>query len=32
MRVAFGYDFGPMLAGVQPVVSEADLAICHGDG
>ncbi|MFD9132869.1 CapA family protein [Streptomyces bottropensis] len=24
-----GYDFAPMLAGVKPVVSEADLAICH---
>ncbi|PIB08451.1 hypothetical protein B1C81_15870 [Streptomyces sp. HG99] len=24
-----GYDFRPMLAGVQPVVSGADLAICH---
>ncbi|MYW63271.1 CapA family protein [Streptomyces sp. SID8379] len=24
-----GYDFRPMLAGVRPVVSEADLAICH---
>ncbi|WP_327342394.1 CapA family protein [Streptomyces europaeiscabiei] len=24
-----GYDFGPMLAGVKPVVSGADLAICH---
>ncbi|MFE7839926.1 CapA family protein [Streptomyces sp. NPDC057474] len=24
-----GYDFRPMLAGVKPVVSEADLAICH---
>ncbi|MFE9257772.1 CapA family protein [Streptomyces sp. NPDC006879] len=24
-----GYDFGPMLAGVAPVVSSADLAICH---
>ncbi|MEN8651827.1 CapA family protein [Streptomyces sp. 21So2-11] len=24
-----GYDFAPMLAGVKPVVSRADLAICH---
>ncbi|MGW1510828.1 CapA family protein [Streptomyces sp. NPDC002394] len=24
-----GYDFGPMLAGAKPVVSRADLAICH---
>lgn len=24
-----GYDFRPMLAGVQPLVSRADLAICH---
>ncbi|KOG12139.1 MULTISPECIES: CapA family protein [Streptomyces] len=24
-----GYDFGPMLSGVKPVVSQADLAICH---
>ncbi|MEV3987736.1 CapA family protein [Streptomyces sp. NPDC049837] len=24
-----GYDFRPMLAGVRPVVSKADLAICH---
>lgn len=24
-----GYDFRPMLAGVRPVVSRADLAICH---
>ncbi|MBL1086107.1 CapA family protein [Streptomyces actinomycinicus] len=24
-----GYDFRPMLAGVQPVVSQADLALCH---
>ncbi|MFJ8045896.1 CapA family protein [Kitasatospora sp. NPDC096147] len=24
-----GYDFGRMLAGVQPVVAAADLAICH---
>ncbi|MCM2389546.1 CapA family protein [Streptomyces albipurpureus] len=24
-----GYDFRPMLAGVKPVVSTADLAICH---
>ncbi|AOR30477.1 hypothetical protein BFF78_04905 [Streptomyces fodineus] len=24
-----GYDFGPMLAGVEPVVSRADLALCH---
>ncbi|WP_031482460.1 CapA family protein [Streptomyces bicolor] len=24
-----GYDFRPMLAGVQPVVSGADLALCH---
>ncbi|MEU0336472.1 CapA family protein [Streptomyces sp. NPDC006193] len=33
-----GHDFRPMLAGVQPVVSRADLALCHmetvygGDG
>ncbi|MGW6458017.1 CapA family protein [Streptomyces sp. NPDC055078] len=26
---ATGYDFRPMLAGVRPVVSGADLAICH---
>ncbi|TXS49141.1 CapA family protein [Streptomyces sp. t39] len=26
---ATGYDFRPMLAGVAPVVSRADLAICH---
>lgn len=24
-----GLDFGPLLAGVRPVVSKADLAICH---
>jgi poly-gamma-glutamate synthesis protein (capsule biosynthesis protein) len=24
-----GYDFAPMLAGVQPVISRADLALCH---
>ncbi|TLS43600.1 CapA family protein [Streptomyces montanus] len=24
-----GYDFRPMLAGVKPVVTDADLAICH---
>ncbi|MFF8726533.1 CapA family protein [Streptomyces sp. NPDC015171] len=24
-----GYDFRPMLAGVQPVVAHADLALCH---
>ncbi|MET7571394.1 CapA family protein [Streptomyces sp. NPDC005492] len=24
-----GYDFRPMLAGAQPVVSRADLALCH---
>ncbi|WP_425841302.1 CapA family protein [Streptomyces fractus] len=24
-----GIDFGPMLAGVEPVISRADLAICH---
>ncbi|WP_253916153.1 CapA family protein [Streptomyces sp. MNP-20] len=24
-----GYDFAPMLAGARPVVSRADLAICH---
>ncbi|MFG2126986.1 CapA family protein [Streptomyces sp. NPDC048751] len=24
-----GYDFRPMFAGVQPVVSRADLALCH---
>jgi hypothetical protein len=24
-----GYDFRPMLAGIQPVVSGADLALCH---
>ncbi|MFF2502876.1 CapA family protein [Streptomyces sp. NPDC058067] len=24
-----GYDFAPMLSGVKPVVSKADLAICH---
>ncbi|MEU2426828.1 CapA family protein [Streptomyces sp. NPDC007851] len=24
-----GYDFRPMLAGVEPVVSRADLALCH---
>ncbi|ODA73128.1 Bacterial capsule synthesis protein [Streptomyces sp. AVP053U2] len=24
-----GLDFGPTLAGVKPVISKADLAICH---
>ncbi|MCF3119791.1 CapA family protein [Streptomyces arenae] len=24
-----GYDFAPMLAGAKPVISKADLAICH---
>ena len=24
-----GYDFGPVLAGLRPVVAAADLAICH---
>ncbi|MFD4370268.1 CapA family protein [Streptomyces sp. NPDC058486] len=24
-----GLDFGPLLAGVRPVISKADLAICH---
>ncbi|WP_329461759.1 CapA family protein [Streptomyces sp. NBC_01431] len=24
-----GYDFRPMLAGVKPIISRADLAICH---
>lgn len=24
-----GLDFGPLLAGVEPVISKADLAICH---
>ncbi|GAA1190179.1 CapA family protein [Kitasatospora gansuensis] len=24
-----GYDFGKMLAGIKPVVADADLAICH---
>ncbi|MDQ0407833.1 CapA family protein [Streptomyces sp. NPDC000349] len=24
-----GHDFGPMLAGARPVVSRADLALCH---
>ncbi|MFB6549163.1 CapA family protein [Streptomyces sp. NPDC056405] len=24
-----GLDFGPLLAGVKPVIGEADLAICH---
>ena len=24
-----GYDFGPMFAGIQPVVAGADLALCH---
>jgi poly-gamma-glutamate synthesis protein (capsule biosynthesis protein) len=24
-----GYDFGPLIAGVAPVVAAADLAICH---
>ncbi|MFD4508501.1 CapA family protein [Streptomyces sp. NPDC058457] len=24
-----GYDFRPMLAGVEPIVSRADLALCH---
>ncbi|PHQ51796.1 hypothetical protein BLA24_11990 [Streptomyces cinnamoneus] len=28
-RSGTGYDFRPMLAGVQPVVSAADVAICH---
>ncbi|MFJ4774488.1 CapA family protein [Streptomyces uncialis] len=26
-----GYDFRPMLAGVRPVISGADLAICHAE-
>ncbi|GGZ14400.1 poly-gamma-glutamate biosynthesis protein [Streptomyces inusitatus] len=26
---AAGLDFGPLLAGVKPVISKADLAICH---
>ncbi|MFJ4578354.1 CapA family protein [Streptomyces echinatus] len=26
-----GHDFRPMLSGVQPVVSRADLALCHMD-
>ncbi|MFF6994532.1 CapA family protein [Streptomyces sp. NPDC008313] len=26
---ANGMDFGPMMAGVKPVISKADLAICH---
>ncbi|MFE7645904.1 CapA family protein [Streptomyces phaeoluteigriseus] len=24
-----GFDFGPMFAGIQPVVAAADLALCH---
>ncbi|MEV6781082.1 CapA family protein [Streptomyces sp. NPDC051098] len=28
-RGAAGLDFGPLMAGVKPVVSKADLAICH---
>ncbi|MTE19488.1 CapA family protein [Streptomyces sp. TRM43335] len=24
-----GLDFGPLMAGIQPVISKADLAICH---
>lgn len=24
-----GYDFAPLMAGIEPLVSEADLAICH---
>ncbi|MEX2980442.1 CapA family protein [Streptomyces sp. C36] len=28
-RSGTGYDFRPMLAGVQPVVAAADVAICH---
>jgi poly-gamma-glutamate synthesis protein (capsule biosynthesis protein) len=24
-----GMDFGPMMAGIKPVISKADLAICH---
>ncbi|MGX1273697.1 CapA family protein [Streptomyces phaeoluteigriseus] len=24
-----GYDFGPMFAGIQPVVAGADVALCH---
>ncbi|MFF7749704.1 CapA family protein [Streptomyces sp. NPDC007971] len=24
-----GLDFGPMMAGIKPVISKADLAICH---
>ena len=24
-----GYDFAPLLAGIKPVISSADLAICH---
>jgi hypothetical protein len=24
-----GYDFGPVLAGIRPVVASADVAICH---
>jgi poly-gamma-glutamate synthesis protein (capsule biosynthesis protein) len=24
-----GHDFGPMLSGIRPVVSRADLALCH---
>ncbi|MER7892123.1 CapA family protein [Micromonospora sp. NPDC094482] len=27
-----GYDFDPMFADIQPVVSAADLAICHMEG
>ena len=26
-----GYDFGPMFSGIKPVVSRADLALCHMD-
>ncbi|MEV0847293.1 CapA family protein [Streptomyces sp. NPDC049954] len=26
---ANGLDFGPMMAGIKPVISKADLAICH---
>lgn len=26
---ANGLDFGPMLAGIKPLISKADLAICH---
>lgn len=28
-RGSAGLDFGPLLAGVRPVISKADLAICH---